>query len=105
MGIKKNYKYLNDFIHIRETESGLLADVYVVKWRGAHKPTKVIAESFHFSGLSLRKIKSTIWSNQKYFRACSKCNQLLNIGHVHVNFDNGKDVCHSCAEKYYQIVH
>jgi hypothetical protein len=105
MTVKKNYEYLNDFIRIRKTESGYVVDVYVVEWRGAHRPTKVIADSFHFSGLSPRKIKSTMWSNQKYFRVCSQCNQLLNIGHLHVNFDQGKDVCHSCAERYYQIIH
>ncbi len=88
---------LAEFFNLEETPQGWVYRVGVVEWDEPHSPRvewvtlrrwKTIPDASR-----LARARQAALANLHFFRVCSRCGKLNNIGHMH---DDA--ICQACAE-------
>ncbi len=95
---------LDDFFRCVENADGWVFEVGVVAWDGPHTP-RIEWKPFRRWKTSpderrLQTARAAALNQSRFFRACSMCHDLKNVGHMHDH-----DICQGCAEGELGVVY
>ena len=96
-------KYLSDFVRWKTRKRKVALEVGVVEWDCQTPRIEWHTAEIFESNPSPEQKDAAIGRllrNKTYFRVCSRCFEINNIGHM-----GYKGVCQSCAEKYHGVVY
>ena len=95
---------LDDFFQCVEIAGRWEFQVGVVTWDGPHTPE--IAWKKYRTWLTpptekrLQKAREAATAESRFFRTCTRCGKLNNVGHMH-----DEETCQGCAERHLGVVH
>jgi hypothetical protein len=93
---------VDDYLDFVPTPTGWALLVAVVTWPHPHEPTlnwKTFRQ-WRREPPAETKARARAAVVKRYFRLCSICGELCNVGHMHE-----RDTCHGCAERVFGVIH
>ena len=79
-------------------------EVVTLEWPHPHEPRPMWHLIDHWaeepSAKTRKQAESAALRDSCYFKKCSKCNRLNNVGHMY-----GDDLCYTCAAEEFHIVY
>jgi hypothetical protein len=95
---------LNDFFQCVKNAGRWEFQVGVVTWDGPHTPETSWKSYRSWStppdAGRLARARASAIKEPRFFRTCTRCGELKNVGHMH-----GEQTCQGCAERSLGIVH
>jgi hypothetical protein len=92
---------LDDYLRCVAAPEGWAFQVAVVVWESSHEPRDwKTFRTWKKEPSAGRLLAARTAATKRYFRTCTHCQELCNLGHIH-----NRSICQGCAESVLGIAH